>query len=263
MRGRFLIVSKVDRLKEYKEISEEYSVAFEINDFFVPAILDDKEKQEEIIQEYFKVGIPKGSTMHGAFFDIAIFSQDKKIREVSELRMLQSMEIARRLGVKGVVFHTNYNPYLPSQVYKDQLIATTSDYLAKLLEQFSDIEIYMENMFDTEPDILEGISKKLEGYKNYGVCLDWAHVNVYAHNKGEWIDSLKTYVKHIHINDNDFNSDLHLPVGDGKINWEQFFVYYLNYFYENRSSILIETNEPCGQRKSLEYMKKNFKLVSK
>lgn len=254
--GNFLIVSKADKLEEYKNISEEYSVAFEINDFFMPAILDDEIKQEEIIQKYLKIGIPKESTMHGVFFDIAIFSQDEKIRNVSKLRMIQSMEIARRLGVKGVVFHTNYNPYLPSKSYKEYFIATTVEGLRKLLEEYSDIEIYIENMFDTEPDILQGISKELKHYKNYGVCLDWAHVNVYGQNKTEWISCLKQYVKHIHINDNDFKEDLHLPVGVGKIDWVEFFEYYNAYF--TNCSVLIETSEPCNQRESIEYIRKNL-----
>ncbi len=252
--GNFLIVSKADKLEEYKTISGEYGVSFEINDFFIPAILDDEIKQEEIIQKYFNIGIPKDSTMHGVFFDIAIFSQDEKIRTVSLERMIQSMEIARRLGVKGVVFHTNYNPYLPSASYKKYFIDTTVQGLSQLLEKYSDIEIYIENMFDTEPDILQGISKKLSHYENYGVCLDWAHVNVYGHNNVEWIECVSSYVKHIHINDNDLKEDLHLSLGEGKINWEEFFKYYTTYF--THCSVLIEMGEPNNQRKSLEYIRK-------
>ena len=252
--GNFLVVSKADKLEEYKKISEEYGVSYEINDFFMPALLDDEKKQEEVIQTYLKSGIPKGSTMHGAFFDIALFSQDEKIRSASQLRMQQSMHIAEKLGVKGVVFHTNHNPYLSNGAYKEHLMSTTADYVAKLLEQYPNIEIYIENMFDTTPEVLHGISKRLECYKNYGVCLDWAHVNVYGQEKEVWIDSLGAYVKHLHINDNDLKDDLHLPIGDGKVNWEQFFEYYKKYF--QTCSVLVETTEPLAQRKSLEYIKK-------
>lgn len=275
--GNFLIVSKAENLSEYKKISEEYNVSFEMNDFFSPAVLDDEKKQEELIQKYLDVGIPKNSTMHGVFLDIAVFSEDKKIREISELRMLQSMQIAEKLGVKGVVFHTNYNPALSGRGYKDHFIESSAQYLKKLLEQYKNIEIYVENMFDTEPEILEGISKKLTDYKNYGVCLDWAHVNVYGCLHGndsgmetcaqcsrntlqeEWINALRPYVKHIHINDNDLCSDLHLPLGTGKINWKQFFEYYELYF--KSCSVLIETNDPIGQKKSLQYIRENFDFI--
>lgn len=262
MRGELLIVSRAEHLAEHKQIADEFGVAFEINDFFHPSVLDDERKQEELIQLYEKTGLPKNSTMHGAFLDVAVFSEDQRIREISQLRMLQSMQIARRLGVKGVVFHTNYNPFLSSQSYQAHLVNTTSAYLERLLETYADIEIYVENMFDTTPDILAGISERLGHYKNYGVCLDWAHVNTYGHAQPEydklWVNRLHSYVKHLHINDNDLLEDLHLPLGEGKIDWDKFFDYYAAYF--QTCSMLIETNDPDGQRTSLKYIREKFHL---
>ena len=164
-----LIVSKAEKLEEYLQIAKEYHVSFEINDFFNAKLLDDEKEIENVITMYKKFGIPKDSTMHGAFFDLAINSSDAKIREISEFRMAQSMEIASRLGVKGVIFHTNYNPDIPGEMYKQQLIDTLVSYLAKLLKQYPNIDIYMENMFDKTPEVLEKISKQLQEYPNYGV----------------------------------------------------------------------------------------------
>ena len=42
--GRMLIVSRADQLDAYKQLAEEYSVGFEINDFFAPEVLDDEDK---------------------------------------------------------------------------------------------------------------------------------------------------------------------------------------------------------------------------
>ena len=258
-----LIVSKVEKLEEYLQIAKEYHVSFEINDFFDAKLLDDEQEIDRIISLYKEVGIPENSTMHGAFLDLAINSSDKKIREISEFRMGQSMEIASRLGVKGVVFHTNYNPDIPGVLYKQNLIETSVSYLSKLLEQYPNIEIYLENMFDKTPEVLGEISKQLQDYPNYGVCLDWAHVNVYGGLHDEWGKNLYPYVKHIHINDNDYIKDIHLPLGTGKIDWNEFIEYYYKYFKD--ASVLIETNDPKYQRKSLEYLKeliqeKNVKL---
>lgn len=254
--GRFLIVSKADKLEEYMQISKEYHVSFEMNDFFVPQLLDDKEKLEAIIEQYVKAGIPQNSTMHGAFLDLAIFSSDEKIRQISELRMEQSMEIAKKLGLKGVVFHANYNDGIPGEGYKQHVIDSTSKYLAKLLTKYPTIDIYVENMFETEPDVLKGISEQLQEYQNYGVCLDWAHVNVYGNTSEKWIEMLNPYVKHIHINDNDKKTDLHLPLGTGKIDWEKFFAYYKKYF--QNCSVLIEINHPSDQKQSLDYIREKF-----
>lgn len=251
--GRFMIVSRVNKLQEHLEIAKEYDVSFEINDFYEPEILDDEERQRAVIEAYGKCGLPVKSTMHGAFCDIVPFSQDERIRDVSRMRMEQSIQFARVLGVQGIVFHTNYNPGIRNKEYMQHFIDATAQYLATLLEKNPDINLYMENMFDETPDALLAISKRLADYENYGVCLDWAHAIIYGSGIQQWVESLRPYVKHLHINDNDLVRDLHLPVGSGKINWNQFWEYYNRYF--KHCSVLIEINEPDNQKKSLEYIR--------
>lgn len=251
--GRLLIVSREEQLKECRQISKEYNVGFEINDFFNPDVLDDEKRIEEIIGKYRQGKIPDGSTMHGAFLDVTVFSQDAKIRQISEMRMEQSMEIAKRLGVKGVVFHTNGNPFLEGVKYDNRVVDFTAGFLEDLLARYPEIDIYLENMFDRTPDILQRISKRLCGYSNYGVCFDYAHASIYGVEMEVWIAALSDYVRHIHINDNDLQHDLHLAVGEGLLDWEQFEVYYRRYF--QKCSVLIETLTDKNQRKSLEYLK--------
>ena len=67
-----------------------------------------------------------------------------------------------------------------------------------------------------------------------------------------WIEALAGYIKHIHINDNNLKKDLHLPVGDGVLDWKRFTMYYRQYFKE--CSVLVETALPEDQRRSLEYI---------
>ena len=147
--GDFLIVSLAEELQAYEDLAQEYQVGFEINDFYDPLVFEDKKRREDIIQKYQKAGIPAGSTMHGAFYDVSVFSYDPQIREISKLRMRQSMEIAQELSVKGVVFHTNWNPMLSNIVYDDQVVDGTCTFVRELLEAYPEIQIYMENMFDS------------------------------------------------------------------------------------------------------------------
>ncbi|MCM1159127.1 MAG: TIM barrel protein [Bacteroidales bacterium] len=254
--GRFMIVSKADRLADYKKIAKDYGVSFEINDFYYPTVLDDVQIQKRIVEQYQRAGIPENSTMHGAFFDIVPFSQDERIREASRFRMRQSMDIARLLGVKGIVFHTNCNPMLSSKEYDDNVIEQSVSYLGQLLEEYPGIQIYLENMFDAAPEILAGISDRLSVYDNYGVCLDYAHASIFGTSMDDWVESLSPYLKHIHINDNDLKRDLHLAVGAGKIDWSRFKQYYHGYF--DRCSVLIETVLPEAQIQSLQFIKENI-----
>lgn len=254
--GRFLVVSKVDKLSEYKAIAERYSVGFEINDFFDPKVLDDEKEQNCLIQQYLDAGMPEGSTMHGAFLDVVVFSSDDKIAEISKIRMHQSMEIARSLGVQSVIFHTNGNPMLSGEVYDNNVIVKTTEYLEELLQEYPDVNIYLENMFDATPKILVRISERLCKYMNYGVCLDYAHASISDLPMSDWVEALAPYLRHIHINDNDLKKDMHMPVGSGSINWNQFAKYYRTHF--DQCSILVETTEPEEQIQSLNYLKENF-----
>ena len=258
--GRILIVSKVGQLAEYKNIAEEYGVAFEMNDFYNPDVLDDEKVQKDIMESYKKAGIPIGSTMHGAFLDVTVFSQDRRIREISRLRMEQSMEIANELSLTAVVFHSNAYPFLKDTEYEDSVIEETAAYLEELLERFPRQNIYLENMFDEKPDIITAISKRLKQYPNYGICFDYAHANVFGTNLSEWVEAVAPYTKHIHINDNDLRQDLHLALGDGQIIWKEFDRYYKQYF--RGCSVLIETTELALQKRSLEYIKHQLSCLS-
>lgn len=250
--NRILVVSNIDRVYEHKEIASKYNAGFEYNDFYAPDIINDEEKVHEIIERYKEAGVPKYCTLHGAFYDIAVFSEDKEIRDISYRKMVQSMDIAKEIGARGVVFHTNVNPYLVSETYEKRVVEITVKVLEKLLDKYSDIDIYLENMFDCNPHILAEISKKLSKYDNYGVCFDYAHASIYGNNMEEWIEALSPYVKHIHINDNDLTQDLHLTLGDGKLDWDKFLEYYNVYFSD--CSVLIETTLPENQIKSLEFL---------
>ena len=96
--GQFLVTGRINQLEEHLQLCGDFGVALEINDFFEPGLLDDKDGLIRVMEEYRNAGIPKGSTMHGVFFDISLASRDDKIRVLSEERMTGSMEIARALG---------------------------------------------------------------------------------------------------------------------------------------------------------------------
>lgn len=254
--GRVLIVARAQDIEEYKAIAREYDVGFEVNDFYIPDVLENTDEMNRLIEFYQEQGLPEGSTMHGAFFDIVVFSQDPRIREISELRMEQSMKIAVRLGVKGVVFHTNTVPILSGVEYDLRAIEMTVDYMECLLKRYPDTEIYLENMFDTDPEILVAMSERLSVYDNYGVCFDYAHASISSTPMEEWIAALSPYIKHIHINDNNLKRDQHLAIGDGQIDWQRFMEYKRVYF--DSCSVLIETTLPENQRRSLKYLEHNF-----
>ena len=166
---RLLIIPDINNIEKSLELAAEYNLGFEYNDFFDPEVLDDENRIGELIDAYKKYQLPSYSTLHGAFFDVIPFSKDKKIREVSMLRIKQSIDVARRLGVAAVVFHTNYNPFLNSDGYKKIWVEENVTLWSEILEANKDLDIYLENMFDTSPDMLKMLAERLSVYSNFGL----------------------------------------------------------------------------------------------
>ncbi len=251
---QLLIIPNQNDIEEYLSVAEKYNLGFEFNEFFNPDLLDDEKKLKDTVAKYQNFGLPKFTTLHGAFFDVIPFSMDKRIQKLSDERIRQSLCIAAQLGAQAVVFHTNYNPFLKSEAYIKTWLQNNVEYWSGILEAYPDVNIYLENMFDTTPDLMEVLSDQLSSYANYGVCLDYAHASLSEVAPEKWAERLGKYIKHIHLNDNDLVSDLHLAWGAGKIERPVFYECYEKYMKD--ASVLIETSTMENVLKSLEVLQK-------
>lgn len=236
--------------------AEEYGCAFEYNDFYIPDVLDDPKKQEEIIEFYAKYRSDfSRDTMHGAFFDVTIHSSDPLIRDASVLRIRQSMEIAKRMGLRGVVFHTGRLAGFRSESYLKLWHEINQRFFTELAEAYPAQQIYMENMFDEAPDVLAELAEAMKDVDNFGVCLDYAHAALTDYPLQGWVRTLAPYILHMHVNDNNLKDDLHQPVGEGQIDWKTFDR--LRIEYQIGATVLVEVSGCEGQEKSLKYMKEH------
>ncbi len=241
------------------DLAEKYGVSFEYNDFMTPDVLDNQGEIDERINMYLSHKLPENSTIHGAFLDITVFSSDRRIYEASDYRVRQSIEIGKKLGASGIVFHTNYIANFILESYRRDWVKKNTEYWKEKISQYPGINIYIENMFDTDPVLLYELGECMKDEKNFGVCLDYAHASCMSEVPTEkWAEALSPYVRHMHINDNDFVHDLHLPLGEGDIDWRKFSELYRKYF--SGSSILIEHTDVKKQEKSIKFFNR---LMSK
>lgn len=253
---RRYIIPEWDHREEYKKMAKEWNAGFEYNDFFNPDVLDSEEEIERIVNGYLELERDRSQdTLHGAFYDLVIHSSDKKIKKLSQQRVIQSMDIARRLGVKAVIFHTNLIANFTVQFYIDNWIKENAKFWKMILKQYKNQSIYMENMFDTTPDILCKLSQEMEKEERFGVCFDYAHAAIGQTSFSNWLQALAPYIKHMHVNDNDLLQDLHLCVGEGKINWREYHM--LLDQYHISPSVLVEVKGRDNIQRSIGYLKSN------
>ena len=220
--SKFLIIPQINNIDESLKLAEKYGFGFEFNDFFFPDVLDDKRRTDELIGKYKACGLPNYCTMHGAFFDVLIFSDDREIRKISEMRIRQSLDIARQLEVKGVVFHTNHTPDITTKLYLNNWLDRNEDFWRRILSEYPNVQVYMENMFDLDYELIWLLANQMTDVPNFGICLDYAHAAISNIKPVEWLKNLAPFIKHMHINDNDFVNDLHLTLGKGQIDWQEF-----------------------------------------
>ena len=232
-------IPRLENMEQWETIAEQYDAVFEYNDFFMPQLLDTPEQLEKVIATYENLPRDRrADTLHGVFFDIVIGSEDRRIAEVCEYRLRQSMSIAERLGCKAVIFHTNYNVMM----------------IRNLLRDYPGMQIYMENMFDVTPDLLLQLAERMAHEARFGVCLDIAHANLSACPLEEWVEKMGPYLKHLHVNDNFGDEDSHFAIGEGNIDWN-----ILNHpvILEKKPSILLEVRNAESFLRSVHYLQEN------
>lgn len=251
------IIPNWRELELYCRLAEEKQFGFEYNDFFIPALLDNKAALQDRIRGYQALKRPAGrDTLHGVFYDMVPFSLDEGIRQHSIARMQQSMEIAEQLQCRGVVFHTNINPqFLNQDWYYKNWLELTARAIEKLLASSRETEIYMENMFDDTPEPLRALMQLFKEEPKVGICLDLGHMMLVTKKPEEWFEKLAPYILHFHINDNHLQYDEHLAVGEGEIPWENMSVLMKKYDLLKKS-ILLEVKDFAAITDSLTFLEK-------
>lgn len=247
------MIPDMEHIEESLELAFGYQACFEYNDFFLPQVLANEEETEKKIQFYCSLNRDRSKdTLHGAFLDVTIHSQDEKIRAVSKERVRQSLSIAKRLGIRGVVFHANLIAGFYDENYLNGWLQTSVNFYKEMLAEFPELEIYIENMFEARPDELKRLAEAMKDEERFGICLDYAHAVVFGKDAKLWVQELAPYIKHMHINDNDLHNDKHWQIGMGQIDWQEFAG--LMEEYQLQTSVLIEVRGNKVWKESFEYL---------
>ena len=249
-------IPKPNQLDKFVAFSKEYHAGFEYNDFFLPFVLDQPEIVEELINLYTSLDRDRSEdTLHGVFLDICVNSDDPMIFRASDYRIHQSMDIATKLGVKAVIFHTNHIPNFRLKSYRENWLSRNAGYWKALLEEYPRLQIYLENMFDDDPELLALLAKELKDEPRFGVCYDLAHAFISHTELSAWGDALLPYTKHLHINDNDKEEDTHCAVGSGSLSWDLYRSFIDRCPKDHRPTTLIEVRSFEDLMSSVTYMK--------
>lgn len=213
MKIGYLNNPRKDVMEEIKWIAEN----FEFIDFFMEpdkAYYDviDIEKIRKVLDEY---GLD--IVGHTPYY-LPFASPIKKLRVAAIQEASKCFQAFSRLGARYVTIHANWPPPLFNV---KEGIEMQIESLLKLIEEAEkyDIKLMYESGIG-ELDNYNNIAKILQALPKLYFHLDVGHVSLYGRDACKFIRKLHRKIRHVHLHDNFGKEDLHLPIGIGKIKWQ-------------------------------------------
>lgn len=165
-------------------------------------------------------------TLHAPFADINIAAPAESMRKFVMKRLEKSMVFAQNLKCRLMVFHpglrTGISGFYPGLDWK-----TNVESVRKLLalSRKIGVEIAIENCPEPFGFLVKNVEQFSRFYDELGedidLALDVGHSNINGQTHA-FMEAFGEKIRHIHAHDNDGKHDLHLGVGYGTVNWQQF-----------------------------------------
>lgn len=249
---------------DFIEFAKANRYGVELTSFALPWILDGD--WESILQSYKRALKDFGNevAIHGVFMDMITASRDVRIVRVARERILQNIEIAKKLGAKIVTFCSCFNPCVargsPQYVggYKQRQIKFWTE-IAELASD--DLLLVFENLWEPQPELVREV---LDGvnHENFKALLDTGHANIFSKVPIErWVEILAEHLSYIHLNDNHGDFDSNLIPGEGSIKWDNFFSALKRYGLKPRICLEVEAYGKCSKLENTKRAIENLKQM--
>lgn len=163
-------------------------------------------------------------SVHAPFLDINLSATDTAIVEVTQKRLMKTIELAEILNASGIVIHPGFDPYR-FRAMEESWLSSAKKNLEPILNKAEKVKIPLaiENIFDEHYEYLKKIIIFFSS-PCLGHCFDTGHFNIFAKvGLEEWLNNMNRYIFSLHIHDNLGYIDQHLPVGEGSFPFTFFF----------------------------------------
>ncbi len=217
-----------------EETARKYGFGLEINDLCISSNLEEEKREwliDRIQGELEKANaFKRKAIMHGPFTELTPSAIDPLAIDLMRKRYRSTLDICSHFGIRDIVLHDGYIPLIYQKPWH---LKRSILFWTEFAEEIPDgTRVYIENVFDDEPDLLleivETVNEKLmlpQGKEKYRICLDIGHANAMSNrdNKSnteniiEWIIKMGPLIGHFHLHNNDGTGDLHDDVNSGTL----------------------------------------------
>ncbi len=165
-------------------------------------------------------------TLHAPFANINIAAPAKDMRKFILKRLEKSIIFAQRLECNIMVFHpglrTGISWFYPGM---DRKINIASVQKLHELSRKHGVEIAIENVPGQYGFLVASVEQFSSFFhelgEDMGLVLDVGHSNLHGQTHA-FVETFHKRIVHVHVHDNDGKHDLHLGIGDGTVDWQQF-----------------------------------------
>lgn len=196
-----------------RELALEEGVGLEIADYCTACNMDALfDETDRAVRAKMK-GVDR-FIYHCAYNELCPAAIDPLVREHTARRYDQSIRMALHYGIRKVVIHTGYIPqvYFP-EWFVPESVSFWRSYLPTVPE---DVTICLENVMESDPELPVEIVRRVDDPR-FRLCLDTGHANTRLSRAPVpvWIEKMAPWLCHVHIHNNDGETDLHAPLGQG------------------------------------------------
>jgi sugar phosphate isomerase/epimerase len=164
--------------------------------------------------------------VHAPWAGINIAVPSPALRRAVLKRLEKSIKYAKQLDCRLWLFHPGSKTAL-SHIYpgKDWQLNLNSVRTLLRVARREGVEVAIENIPEPYPNLMKSTGDFQRFYEelddDIGMVLDVAHANLNCQIQ-DFMKHLSKRIIHIHASDNNGTNDLHLGIGYGSINWENF-----------------------------------------
>lgn len=221
MGDRVLLSASRTNAEDCIRLAVKHGLGIELMAFAYPDVLDGDWRAEVERYRALIKPVPGPLTLHGPFMDMAPGSPDHQIDEVCKGRFRHVLRIARELGGKIVILHANFIAAIRTESYRVGWQERSEVFWRDIAEYAQElgVTVAIENMWEFDPDIIGDVLKQID-HPNLRACIDIGHAHLYSEVPFmQWLDTLKPYLVHLHVNNNDGSMDFHGGLAGGFLDY--------------------------------------------
>ncbi len=196
-------------------------------------------------------------SLHGPFIDLSPGSPDPEIMAVTRRRLEQLLQLIPIFKPLSVVCHAGYDRVrygFLADTWLEQAVATWGWLGVAIAAAGS--QLVLENVYEDGPDDLAGLFERLRKH-GVGFCLDVGHHSAFGRAPlSEWLAMLGPDLRHLHLHDNHGESDEHLPLGQGSIDFTPLWQFLEQ--QERRPLLTLEPHRREDLQPNLDYLDRVF-----